>query len=64
MHVQGPLTLQILRIIQGFSPRSLPVSFLFQKLPASPADIEMQVRTLAEQGVVKIEGDHVSSLSS
>ena len=46
--MQEPLTLQILRIIQEF--KSLPVSFLYSKLPASPTDIEAQVRTWRSKG--------------
>jgi hypothetical protein len=60
--MQDPLTLQILRLIQDFSPKGLSVKFLYQKLPASPKDIEEQVRALAEQGAVKLEGDQVSSV--
>ena len=60
--MEEPLTLQILRIIQQFSPKGLPVSFLYQKLPASREDIAAQVRALAEQGAIRMDGDQVRSM--
>jgi DNA-binding IclR family transcriptional regulator len=61
---EPPLTLQILRIIEKFSPKKLPVAFLYYRIPASRADIERQVNALVEQGAVKIEGDQVSLADS
>jgi hypothetical protein len=57
---EPPLTLQILRIVERYSPKGLPVAFLYSQIPASRADIDMQVNTLAEYGAVKIEDDQIS----
>jgi hypothetical protein len=57
---EPPLTLQILRIIEKYSPKSLPVDFLHHQIPASRADIEEQVNALAADGAIKIEGNQVS----
>jgi hypothetical protein len=59
-----PLTLQILRIIEKYSPKGLPVAFLYHQIPASRGDIEERVKALEEQGAVKVEGDQVSLLTS
>lgn len=61
---EPPLTLQILRIIEKFSPKGLPVELLYHQIPASRMDIERQVNTLVEKGAVKIEGDQVSLVDS
>jgi len=59
--MQEPLSLQILRTIEKFSLKGpVPVSFLYQQIPASPNEIETRVRSLAEDGAVKLEGDLVS----
>lgn len=54
-----PLNLAILQVVERFG--RLPLAFLYRQVPASAEEIEQQVRILAAQGALKLEGEDVVS---
>jgi len=57
--VAPPLNLAILQVVEKFG--RIPLEFLYSQVPASAEEIEQQVRILADQGAVKLDGDLVIS---
>jgi len=55
-----PLNLLILRTVESFG--KLPKLLLYQKVPASKQEIDRQVQTLAQAGVLSLEDDQISSV--
>ena len=53
-----PLNLAILSTIEDF--KSIPRSFLYRKVQASPAEIDRQIQALMEQGAIEVQDDHVA----
>jgi hypothetical protein len=51
--------LAILQVVERFG--RLPLAFLYRQVPASAEEIDRQVRILAAEGAVKLEGDDVVS---
>ncbi len=57
-----PLNLLIVQTIEKFG--RLPRSFLYHRVPASQDEVERQIKILAQQGAIRIEGDQVVSVDA
>jgi hypothetical protein len=49
----------ILRTVESYG--RMPKSLLYSRISASQEEIEKQIETLAAQGALKVDGDHVSA---
>jgi hypothetical protein len=56
--MREPLNLAIVKIVQEFG--RLPLSYLYSRVQAPPDEVQKQVEHLAQEGALKLEGDHVA----
>jgi hypothetical protein len=52
-----PLNLTILKVVQDFG--RIPRGLLYDKVPASNAEIDKQVAELVQKRALKVEGEHI-----
>ena len=55
-----PLNLTILKVVQDFG--KIPRELLYDKVPASNAEIDKRLEELERRQAIKVEGEHITSV--